>query len=260
MATATILSVVNQSLLAIGNQTQVSSLNENSPAANAAATLFTPRFEALARAAPWNCLRAQKSLTLFAAAQGTPENPQGTTLPLSPTPWLYSYYLPADCLQVRFIVPSLPSSSSGVPLFSVNTGAPTFVGSPGQIPFAVAYATDSSNNPLQVILTNQSQAIVVYTVNQPNPQLWDSLFEQAMVATLAAWFVPALSLHLPLMKMQIQIADGIVMQARVRDGDEGVTSMDHLPDFIRARSGASGFISGNRYPTCDYGPLTWPGY
>jgi len=260
MATATQLSILNQALLAIGSQSSISSLNEGSAQANAASILYTPRFEALARAANWNCLRAQKTLTLFAAAQGTPENPQGTTLPLAPTPWLYSYYLPADCLQVRFIAPSLPSSSSGVPLFSVNTGAPTWLRGSEQIPFAVAYATDSSNNPLQVILTNQSQAIAVYTVNQPNPQLWDSLFEQAMVATLAAWFVPALSLHMPLMKAQIEIAEKLVMEARIRDGDEGTTSQDHVPDFIQARRGASGLYARNGYNNCNWGPLSWPSY
>ncbi len=256
MATATKLSCLNQALLAIGSQAQISSLNEGSAQANAAATLYAPRFEALARSAPWNCLRAQASLTLLAAARGTPENPQGTTLPLPPTPWLYQYAVPSDSLQIRYILPSLSAPNAGVPVFSTNTGSPAWLPGQGQIPFAVAYATDSSNNPLQVVMTNQSQAIAVYTINQPNPQLWDSSFEQAFVATMAAWFVPALSLHLPLMQTQIKIAEGLVEQARVRDGVEGVTSMDHVPDFIRARNGASGWA--NNYNRNGYG-YCWPG-
>lgn len=263
MATGNILSVINRALLAIGSQSQVSSLQEGSPQANAASVLYQPTFEQLARSAPWNCLRQQATLTLLAAAQGTPENPDGTTLPLPPTPWLYQYQQPADCLQVRFIVPSLPAPNAGIPIFSNNTSAPTWLPNGGQIPFAVAYALDAHNQPLNVILTNQSQAIAVYTVNQPNPQIWDSLFQSAMVASLAAYFVPALSLHMPLMQIQIKLAEEMIQQARVRDGNEGVTSMDHLPDWMRARQGATGAYWRNGYGNgCwnNFSNMVWPGY
>ncbi len=261
MATGNTLNIINRSLLSIGSQAQVSSLNEGSAQANAAATLYTPTFESLARSAPWNCLRKEATLTLIAAAQGTPENPNGTTLPLPPVPWLYSYQIPSDSLQIRFIVPSLPAPNSGVPIFSVNTSAPTWLPNGGQIPYAVAYATDANDNPVNVILTNQSQAIAVYTVNQPNPQFWDSLFQAAMVASLAAYFVPALSLHMPLMNMQIKLAENMIQQARVRDGNEGVTSMDHVPDFIRARSGAAGRVNSyGNYGCSNYSPMLWPSY
>lgn len=260
MATATIINICNRALLAIGSQSQISSFNEGSAQANVAATLFQSTFEQLARSAPWNCLRNQESLTLLAAAQGTPENPDGDTLPLPPTPWLYSYANPPLSLQIRFLVPNLSASSGGIPIFSTNTGSPTYLPGPGQIPFAVAYATDVDNNPLSVVLTNQSNALAVYTVNQPNPQLWDSLFQAAMVASLAAYFVPALSLNMSLMQIQVKLADSMIEQARSRDGNEGVTSMDHVPDFIRARRGASGWANnyGNGYGF-NYPSMLWPG-
>ncbi len=241
MATGNILSICNRSLLSIGSQSQIASFNEGSAEANACSVLFQPTYESLARSAPWGCLRNQETLTLLAAAQGTPENPDGATLPLPPVPWLYQYAYPPLCLQLRFLVPSLPATGSSPPIFSVNTGSPTWLPSGGQIPYIVAYATDASNNPLNIILTNQSQAIAVYTVNQPNPQIWDSLFQQAMVSSLSAFLAPALSLNLPLMKMQVELADRLITQARVRDGNESPTSMDHVPDFIRARAGASGY-------------------
>lgn len=244
MATGNTISICNRALLAIGSQAQVSSLTEGSTQANACSTLFTPTFESLARAAYWNCLRAQTTLSLLAAAAGTPENVSGTTLPLPPDPWLYMYQLPSNSLQARFIVPTITNqNSTGVPIFSV---ASSIVGSPyslGQIPFRVAYSTDINNNPIQVILTNQTQAQLVYTVNQPNPQIWDSLFQAAMVASLAAFLVSALSLNLSLMKIQAGIAENMIMQARIRDGDEGTTSQDHIPDWIQARN--SGSIIGN---------------
>lgn len=248
MATGNIVSICNRALLSIGSQSQISDLNEGSTQADACTTLFTPTYESLARVAYWNCLRQQVVLSLIAAATGTPENSDGTTLPLPPVPYLYSYQLPSNYLQARFIVPSFPIQTSGNPpispaLIAAQSSLPL-----QQIPFRVAYATDSNNNPLQVILTDQSQAQLVYTVNQPNPQIWDSMFQSAMVASLAAYLVPALSLNMALASMQIKVAESLIQQARIRDGDEGTTSQDHIPDWIQARNvgGGTGYgYSGN---------------
>lgn len=246
MATGSVLSICNRSLLSIGSQSQISSLNEGSTQSDACNTLFVPTFEALARAAYWNCLRAQVVLTLIQAAAGTPENPDGTSMPLPPTPWLYSYQLPSDSLQARFIVPSIPNASQGNPPIS-----PAMIASitclPSQnIPFRVAYATDINGNPLQIVLTNQTQAQLVYTVNQPNPQIWDSQFQAAMVASLAAYLVPALALNITLMQIQVKLAEQIIEQARVRDGDEGTTDQSSIPDWIYARNlgSTTGYCGG----------------
>lgn len=258
MATGTVLSICNRALLAIGMpQAQISDINSGDVAASACATLFTPTYEALARSAYWNCLRQQATLSLIQAAQGTPENPQGTSLPLPPNPWLYAYQLPSDCLQARFIVPSIPTQPSGTVPISPNLVAAPALFPTESIPFRVAYSTDANNNPLQVVLTNQTQAQLVYTVNQQNPQIWDSMFQAAMVASLAAYLVPALSLNLPLAQMQIKLAEQLIEQARVRDGDEGTTSQDHIPDFIRARNagGGTGYCDGNLYN--GYCDMTW---
>lgn len=225
--------------------------------------LFNPTFEQLARSAPWNCLRQQSDLTLLAAAAGTPENVDGTTLPLPAVPWLYQYALPDLCLDMRYIVPSLPNltPTGTTPLTTASVVASTWLPCDGDIPFVVAYSTDSQNNPIQTILTNQTQAQAVFTVNQPNPVIWDSLFEQAFVASLAAFLVPALSLNIPLMQMQIKIADTAITMARVRDGDEGTTVQDHIPDWIKARQSGGYFNSGigsyDQYGV--WANMLWPG-
>lgn len=260
---ASVISICNRSLLSIGARAQISSLNEGSTEANACNTLFAPTFEALARSARWNCLRAQITLSLLAAAQGTPENPDGTTLSLPPSPWLYSYSYPSDCLAVRFIVPSFPSSntSGAIPFTTVNNSAATWIPGVTQIPFAVAYSTDASGNPLTVILTNQSQAQAVYTVNQPNPAIWDSMFQQAMVASLGAYLVPALSLNIQLMQLQIRAAEALIVQARVADGNEGVVTVNRQADWISARS-SGGYIAAdaNAWAMTPYSQMPWPAY
>lgn len=265
-SSATQISVCNQALLSIGARAQIASFVEGSTESDACKILYTPTYEMLARSAYWNCLRQQAVLTLLAAAQGTPENPSGTSLPLPPTPWLYQYATPSNNLDIRFIVPSYPNSTPAgtTPLTTASNTVNPWIPGDGDIPFAVAYATDTFGNPQEVVLTNQSQAQVVYTVNQPNPVVWDSMFQQAFVSSLAAFLVPALSLNIQLMQLSIKTADSIIAQARVRDGDEGYTTVDHIPDWIRARnSGGSLFWNNAGYAPWlagNYTSMSWPSF
>jgi hypothetical protein len=194
------------------------------------------------------------------AAQGTPENPSGTLLPRPPTPWLYAYAYPSDCLLFRFIAPSLPFNvNGGVPQTTVNNSAMTWLPGGGQIPYAVSSVLDIHNNPEIVILTNQCQAQGVYNTDNSNPAFWDSLFQAAMVASLGAFLVPALSLSFPLMQMAIKTADGAIGRARAQDGNEGVTVMDHLPDWMVARvGGGSHHLGLNSSWWGGYFNMNWP--
>jgi hypothetical protein len=256
------LSIANRALLAVGARQQVSSISpsDGSVEANAISVLWTPTFEALGRTAHWNCLRKQVTLSLLYAAQGTPENPSGTTYTAPPTPWLYAYAYPSDCLDMQFIVPSLPVSDGGsVPATTISNSAGTWIPNGGQIVYAVSTINDSNNAPILVILTNQDQAEAVYTVNQPNPAGWDSLFQSAMVASLGAYLVPALSLNLGLMDRCVKMAEEAIRVARVVDGNEGVTTMDHLPDWMQARAGGQGFGPGWGFTNYGgYCSMVWP--
>lgn len=261
------LDLCNRALLSVGARTQISSVfpSDGSTEANACATLFQSTYEQLARTAPWNCFRNQVNLSLLAAAIGTPENPDGSVLPLPPAPWLYQYAYPSDCLQFRWLVPYCPNTdnSSDPPQTSINNTAPSYIPTQGQIPYAISYAASPKyNNPLITVLTNQEYATAVYTINQPNPAAWDSLFQQAFVAGLGVYLVPALSLSLPLMQMCIKTAEMAITQARVSDGNEGVTVMDHLPDWMVARTGSPGYY-GTGYSNCPNGgwsDVNWPSY
>lgn len=241
------LDIANRALLSVGARKQVSSISpsDGSEEADAISVLYQPTYEALARTAHWNCLSKQVALTLLGAAQGTPENPTGTVFPIPPTPWLFMYQYPSDCLDFGYIVPSFPASLTGSPpQTTTNNASGTWLPTGGQIPFKVGTVFDSNNRPTIVVLTNQDLAQAVYTVNQPNPATWDSLFQAAMVASLAAFLVPALSLALPLMDRVIKLAEAAISQARTRDGNEGVTTQDHTPDWFMARAGGQGYGIG----------------
>lgn len=264
-ASSSVISLANRALSMIGARAQIASLSETSTEANAVSIWYQPTYEQLARTAAWNCLRQQATLTLLAAAVGTPENVDGTTLPLPPPPWLYQYATPSNSLQIRYLVPSLPNQTPAgtTPLTTASVTAWAFIPGAMQIPFVVAYSTDSNNSPREVILTNQSQAQAVYTVNQSNPVIFDSLFEQALVSSLAAFLVPALSLDIALMDRAIKQVESAISIARVRDGDEGTTSQDHIPDWMRARStgGSLGWAGGGFAPwSCgNWASMSWPG-
>lgn len=255
---SSVISLSNRALLQIGGNALIGNLTTNDdPASVAVNTLWQPTFTQLARAAWWNCLSFQGTLTLLKAAAGTQENPQGTTLPIPPVPWLYEYALPSDCLHARYLVPTLPPGVVGAPpLTTGQINAPLCTGSTrNQIPFRVA--VDTVGGILSnVLLTNLSQAQLVYTIDNENPALWDSQFEAAFVAALAAFLVPALTLHMPLMQTQIQIAERIIAEARAADGNEGPVSQNRVADWMLARSGASpDAYAGALYPA--YFAMAW---
>ena len=260
VATSSVITICNRALFAGGSKQQISSFNEQSAQANACNLFFTPTFQSLARSAWWNCLQNQVLLSLQYAAANTPENPNGTP-PFPQIPWTYQYYLPSDSLKARAIVPNFPAQSTGgPPLTTASVAAPIWLRGRGMIPFKVVYGKDANNNPLNTLVTNQEQALLNYTVNQTNVTIWDSQFEAAFVASLAAFLVPALSLHMGLMQANISIAERMIAEARASDGNEGSTSQDNLPDFIRARSGGSGgWYQGGWYGV-GWEDMCWPAY
>lgn len=263
MATGSILSIWNRSLGAISSRSSVQNQNENSPQANACNLYYQPVYESLARTALWNCLLRQTRLTLIAAAPGTPENPQGTTLPCPPVPWRYAYLLPPDSLYIRQLEqpPRYPQPvSGGVPMFPPGLAPLTYGGGRRvYIPYQVSSWANPQNQPQQVILTDLRHALCNYTVNQPNPQQWDSLFQTAMVSSLAVFLASSLSGDKALVSMQMKMADNAIAQARTRDANEEPNSQDREAEWIAARSGSGiyGDVPYGGY--AGYGEMAWPG-
>lgn len=252
------IDMCNRSLAQAGAREQIIDFNEGSVSSINCNLLYQPTFAQLARTAHWNCLRTGPTpLTLLKAAQGTPENQSGTVLPIPPQPWLYEYLLPPDCLMVRFLQPTFLPQVGSVPIFPTPSAlAPTLM--PRQeIPFVVS--TDLvTGQRTKVILTNLSLAQIVYTLNEPNPDFWDSQFQAAYVASLAAFLIPPLNLNMALLNMQTKIADGIIAEARSADANEGVISQNREAEWIVAR-GAGEYIGngyGCSYP--NYIGMSWP--
>ena len=245
--------VANLALDGIGARFSIVSLTPPMPPPNAVAVArqYDLTFQGVARAAHWNCLRYQVKLTLLKAAKGTPENPDGTTLPTPPTPYQYEYAYPPDCLKARYILPQRPDdAASPTPVFGGGLLAtPSWNVAQAGFPFAVAVDTDSDGNQIRVILTDLEYAQLVYTARVDNPDLWDPHFQRAVVASLGAWLVNPLARNAQVLQEQINIASTVIQQARISDGNEGTTSVDHTPDFLAVRG-----TTVNGYP---FGPFVF---
>ena len=249
--------IANLSLDSIGARMSVTSINPpgppNNPNAVVVSRQYQLRIDALHRAAHWNFARKQATLSLLKAAQGTPENPNGTTLPLPPRPWQYEYLYPSDCLAARYLIPNPPITGTTNPPFLAGGTVQTPVWYPPiGYKFAVAVDTDSHGQQIKVILTDLEWSQLVYTARISNPDLWDPHFTTAAVASLGAWLVNPLARNAQVLKEQVDIASSVITQARITDGNEGVTSIDHTPDWMAVR-GWSGIADRFSEPMAYYG-------
>jgi hypothetical protein len=239
----------NMALDQISARTSITGLNPASPPANVAAQVASRTYQiqadAVFRAAHWNSARLQKPLTLLRARRGTPENPSGTTLPEPPIPWVYEYAYPPDCLAVRFVVPKkVPDSAvSAVPIMT-NVGIHHRHQVNTSMPFVPAIDTDANGNQVKVILTNARNADAVYTGRIANVDLWDASLQNAVIGTLAAWFVLPITGDKTLLQARVQLAVGLINAARMSDGNEGITTSDIPVDWMQVRNAGAGWGDG----------------
>jgi hypothetical protein len=116
--------------------------------------------------------------------------------------------------------------------------------------------TFGSKGNQRVILTNQEFATLAFIRQVTDPNVWDSLFQDAMVNKLGADLALALTGDKQLANFCLQLANGSIQEARKADGNEGLTINDTTPDWLRVRGIAwtDGFQSGP-YTAFDWGGL-----
>lgn len=209
--------------------------------------------QALSRAAPWDRMRAQITLTQYKAAMingALSSNPP-------PQPFLYEYLYPPDCLKVHFVLPTIQLQPSP-PLTTAPSSMPMIgPASPGT-PFVVGTDFDTAGNPISVILTNLPNAQCIYTRDLTQfPDLWDPLFLSGATAFLGAYFINALARNKALYDDAVSVAKSMIDQARAASGNEGLQSVDRVPDWLLARRAGGGIgqwqTSAGQYGGCGIG-------
>lgn len=242
------VSICNMALQSIGTRSTISSLTEQSNEAENCNLLYELTRDEVLGMAFWNFARKMATLSLIKSAPGTPTNPtSGTQSAWSADwpapPWLFEYAYPANCIQVRYLNPNLTSGFVGsVPLMSNGGAMLPLYGCP-PVPFVVA-TDEVASSDVNVILTNQYQALCCYTKRIADPGLYGAQFVGALKEALAAKLAMALSGNINLANSKFQMANGIILQARATDGNEGLTIQDTTPDWLQVRD-----IGGYDFPT-----------
>lgn len=273
-------SIANQALNVAGLPFFLGDIQEGTRAAQVCLRAYTECFRQLIRGCHWDWARREVPLVLLADASMQTPN-VGTIVPAG---FLYEYAYPTDCAKLRFIPanywnlsPPIPSPNivppdSEAPL-TTGIGQPPWVGQ-RLVPSRFLITSDpnyvgEASNDIQgispigrtVILSNIQNARGVYTFEGSYPNLWDSLFRNAMVNYLASEICFALydnkQLGLKIATALAAKAMVAVQSARTTNGNESWANADLNVDWMRVRSSGSWFTNwGNNWgagPGCLFG-------
>jgi hypothetical protein len=254
--------ILNRAFDALGLGFALGSLEDGTTESEPARRAYGPCLRQLLRAAAWNFARKSASLQLLADATGQTLDP-GTGQPISTqaeAPWRFAYAWPNDGVAARWL-PWQMSSNGSVPLMT-NLGAANGVVAPRPARFLVSSSDQfpvmtgqvgwdqlpdlgEGVGPIgrRIVLTDVQNALFVYTRLVLSIEEWDPLFQETFVALLAQRL--ALSVvkdrkeAILLRDRQIMIVKDNLMEARAHNANEAgfPQSLDHTPDWIRARRG-----------------------
>lgn len=259
------LDICKMALAEVGSRSTITALNDGSIEANYCSLYYGPTRDHALRAARWNFAHYSDLLALWKSAQGTPENPTVTSSVWTRTqparPWLYSYKIDqTGFVYARSIIAQLPTSvTSSPPIFSVVGLTLPYMSFP-RVPFDIAIdpydqagSLLPSNQGQRVVLCNIQNPLFEYTGAYNDETTWDSSFVLVQTLALSARLAIALTSDKQLANMKIEAANAIIMQARAADGNEGITVMDHVPDWLTTRGVPGG--NDNNFFYYPYGPL-----
>ena len=103
--------------------------------------------------------------------------------------------------------------------------------------FNLTFGTQGSQ---RVILSNQESAILCYNTRVTDPNVMDEWFQDAWIAILASRLVFQLSGDKALANQAMQVANRLIAEARIADGNENLTVNDVTPDWMRTRGNFGG--------------------
>ncbi len=252
------VTICNRALQAIGTRTSVASLTEQSVEARNCNLIYADTRDEVLQMAYWNFAQKTAYLALLKSAPSTPSNPASTAnqwSPDFPSPsWLYEYAYPTDCIQMSRIVQQIQNTYVGTPFTSGGNNIYPFMVGPGA-PFRVSTDTDINGQQKNVVLTNQYQAIGIYTMRVTDPSLFGAQFIEALVQALAAKLAIALTGQVPLANLKFVAANAVITQARASDGNEGLTIIDNMPDWITIREDSANLWGVGVGYIAPFGPL-----
>lgn len=218
--TVTTTNIANMALLTIGLQKQISSLVQDSAEANICSQMFNLVQNWCFGLTNWNFARSTAVLTL---SKGPPPANPGAWSPTYPTmPWLYEYALPTDFVQAVYVTNSTAAT------LSPGLG---WLGEPQRFVLGVDAVSSTQQ---EVVLTNQANAILVYTALIANPTVWPWHFQSLVVLALARAISLSLTGNLQLFE---ELTAGLEQQINIAlqmNATEGLVINDTTPEWSQA--------------------------
>lgn len=197
--------LLNDALGLAGVSPRISAIDDGTTNANHCATFYPSLRDGLMRAHHWNFIITRVQLALDVA------------VPVSG--FAYGYTLPSDCLKVM--------EYAGGGTFSwANLTYPTMTG----VRNVMQYKIEGRK-----LLSNDVQAFIVYLRRETNPDLWDAMFYQSVVAFLAAKLAMAIPKDATRALRLSQQAEQLLLAAMAIDGQEGSSEPFVVDDLIWGR-------------------------
>lgn len=258
--------IANEALDKCGIEYTLGDIEDNTREAQVIARKYRPCLANLLEAAHWTFARKQQQMQLLADATG-----QTATVPtITPSPWIYEYALPNDCVRPIYVPWQANPYTVGAPPGNIVPPNSTLPLTGGQSTYMPGYfrparflVTRDVNFPpvpgsnwwevqgqspmgQTVILTNVPTAILVYTSLVLYPSEWTASFREAFVAYLASEIALPLNkdkkFGLAIRNLQMADAERRVNEARAINANEGWNNNSSFPDWINIRN--SGAVWG----------------
>lgn len=207
----------NQALSHCGTRSKIASLDEDSDEAAAVQSHADTVRRMMLRTFDWNF--ARMTMTLAAIS------------PCSVVRWQYEYALPTDSVRLRRLNDRL------VPLNPVDW-------------YELAADKDSNGNPINVLLTNDPTAVLLYTMDVTDPNRWDEGFADAYAYGLASKICFELTGKDDRARVLFQLWQQALWKAA---GDAANESPSQMPTWRTDGMIARGYADGN-----EAGIQAWP--
>lgn len=213
--TQDLVSIYNLASSAAGSRNNIALPTEVSREAELCELWFGPVRDQVLRAAPWPNTRAFKRLALLAE-----RDPDLEWTASDPEPGLvYLYAVPDDMVNPRYLT-----------TFERFNYGPW----------------DNGGTDIMTISTQTEDAILAYTKRQENLAIWDSQLYFAVAYALAAHITMPLTGKAQRAQNAAQLANQLIVQARVNAANTDVEDYETIPEWISAR-GYAGSYPATRY-------------
>ncbi|KKN29916.1 hypothetical protein LCGC14_0839150 [marine sediment metagenome] len=199
--------IANMALSHVGAKSAIESLDEKTAEATQARIWYDYSRRVVLEAHNWHFARKRVTLALHGDTIS-----ETSTDPMAGV-WGFRYQYPPDCLVARKIQnPNAPPDDA--------------------VPFTVEGSLDGKE---KTILTSMEDAVLVYTWNLENTDMFSSLFVLAMSHLLAHHVAYSLTGSRRIKVDELKIFQGLVPLATGVDANEGVDPPPRDTDWIRAR-------------------------